>query len=153
MQDIMKKYFNLKGFLRGIGLVNALVAIDIYYFWYKFYAGKLFDIDELASLLPNFEGYYAWEVSFTIPDLITAFFMFVAGVFLLFSPFNKNWRFVLTLTSGAILFLGVLDFNYSINNGMYLLPIDFSKDLLAAGVGLPVLAIMNITLLWLVNKR
>lgn len=148
----MKKYFSLKNTLRLVGVLNFATAVGIWTFWHNFYAGKLFDKQELAQLIPNFDGYYAWEISFTIPDIITSIFMALASLLVFFVPTNKSAHFVLSITTGAILFLGILDFNYGISTGLYNLPIDFAKELLLTGIWLPCLALFNILILWLARK-
>ena len=66
--------------LKWIAIVNILVALDTLAFWIGFFTELTFPKEELSKLIPNFEGYYAWESSFVVPDSILAFITIFAAV-------------------------------------------------------------------------
>ena len=53
-------------------ILNIAVAIDTMFFWVGFFTETTFPIDELRPLINNFDGYYAWERCFVVPDTILA---------------------------------------------------------------------------------
>jgi hypothetical protein len=58
-----------------------------------------------------------YEHSFPLPDGLLAILMLVAGTLLLL---NNPWGSHLSLVAaGALVFLGVLDFSFNIQNGVY----------------------------------
>lgn len=59
-------------FWRLIMFGNLMVAVSLVIFWIAFYAELIFPIDVLSARTLHFEGYYAWETSFTVPDLVLA---------------------------------------------------------------------------------
>lgn len=151
MNKIWAFFWQNKISVRIIALINLAVAIDFWFFWWDFYHGKLFDSQALANVHPHFEGYMAWETSFTVPDMILSCVLLISALLLLKNHRSHIGRDCLLLASGALMFLGILDFNYSIHNGMYFLGMDYSLTLLSIGIGLPILSIANIIILF--NKR
>ncbi len=123
---------------------NLVVAVSIILFWVGFYTELIFPKDELARRIAHFEGYYAWESSFTLPDTILAMALFWSAFSLLRTPWHVASLALLSACSGALIFLGVLDFNYSVRNGMYLLGHPFSWMLLCLGLFLPLWGILNL---------
>jgi hypothetical protein len=72
----------------------------------------------LAPVAPP-EGYFVYERSFPLPDLLLAVTCIISGVMLLKqNPFGQT----LSLScAGALIFLGVLDFSFNFQNGIYTL--------------------------------
>jgi len=134
--------------LKWLAVINILVALDTMIFWFGFFTELTFPKEELASLIHNFEGYYAWERCFVVPDTILAFSAIYASLLLLKNQQNTFGRLLLSASAGAWMFLGVLDLTYGINNGMYTLGHPFSYTLLSIGIGLPIL---GVTTLWVLN--
>ena len=131
-------------FWRSIMFGNLMVAVSLVIFWIAFYAELIFPIDVLSARILHFEGYYAWETSFTVPDLVLAITLFWSAQRLLVSPYHVPALIVLSASAGAMMFLGILDFTYGIRHGMYELDHLFSWILLAIGLGLPVWGVLNI---------
>jgi len=130
-------------------ILNIATAFDTLGFWVGFFTETTFPIDELRPLIHNFDGYYAWERCFVVPDTVLALTTIFASAKLL-----KNQSYILGLlllaaTSGAWIFLGLLDFTYGITNGMYTLGHPFSYVLLSIGIGLP---IVGSATLWTLAK-
>eukprot|EP00565_Helicotheca_tamesis_P006354 CAMPEP_0185727096 /NCGR_PEP_ID=MMETSP1171-20130828/2884_1 /TAXON_ID=374046 /ORGANISM="Helicotheca tamensis, Strain CCMP826" /LENGTH=138 /DNA_ID=CAMNT_0028395593 /DNA_START=155 /DNA_END=571 /DNA_ORIENTATION=+ len=122
-------------------------AVGILLFWVGFYTEAIFPVDVLSTKIKNFDGYYAWESSFTVPDVIMAAFMIIACKRLLSDAMDVVGRLLLIACSGGVMFLGVLDFTYAIRNGMYELDHFFSYILLSIGLGLPPLSFATIYVL------
>lgn len=123
---------------RLILLGNLLVALLLVVFWIAFYTELIFPLDVLAERIRYFDGYYAWETSFTVPDLILAVALFWSAQRLLVNPAHASALVILSASAGAMMFLGVLDFTYGIRHGMYELDHLFSWILLSVGAGLPI---------------
>lgn len=122
----MKKISAMK-ILAGVYIIGAL---GIFLFWIEFYAGINFPVELMREKITHFDGYYAWERAFTIPDCILACCMIFGGVRLFRDQQDALALTVLKAASGACLFLGALDFNYSINNGMFTLNHTYSYSLM-----------------------
>lgn len=133
--------------LKWIAIINILVALDTIAFWVGFFTELTFPIDELRPLITNFDGYYAWESCFVVPDSILAIATIFASVTLLKEQKSPLGILLLGTCAGAWMFLGVLDFTYAINNGMYTLGHPFSYTLLSIGVGLPIISAITLTVL------
>lgn len=133
-------------FWRPAMYVNLTVAVTLVLFWLGFYTELIFPVEVLAERIRHFEGYYAWETSFTAPDLILAAALFWSAGRLLRSPNHALALIILSASAGAMMFLGVLDFTYGIRHGMYALGHPFSWILLAIGIGLPIWGATNIGL-------
>lgn len=123
----------------GILIINILVALNTLGFWVGFFTELTFPIDELAPLINNFEGYYAWERCFVVPDTILLIATLIAAKLLWKNQSEHLGRLLLTASAGGWIFLGVLDFTYGISNGMYTLGHPFSYTLLSIGIGLPIM--------------
>ncbi len=62
-------------------------------------------------------GFYVYEHSFPLPDGVLAIALFIAGYGLLKGkPYAKRLSL---LCAGALFFLGLVDFSFNIQNGMY----------------------------------
>lgn len=135
-------------------ILNIVISLDTLYFWIGFFNGFGFPIEELKPLINNFEGYYAWERSFVVPDTILFITTLYATIRLLKNQGNINALLTLAVTTGAWLFLGVLDFTYGSTNGMYTLGHEYSNTLLGVGVGLPITGSFTLwTLYRIINKN
>lgn len=132
-----------------IAAINIFVALDTLFFWFGFFTELTFPKEELSKLIANFDGYYAWESSFVVPDTLCAIATIYAASLILKNHNNLRATIMLATCSGAWLFLGVLDFTYAINNGMYTLGHPFSYTLLSIGIGLPIISTLT---LWVINK-
>jgi hypothetical protein len=93
-----------------IPILQIMTALGIVLFWIGFFT---------IGLAPETPPpcYFAFEHSFPLPDILLAFTIFSAAVLLL-----KGHRLGRTLSlasSGALIFLGLLDFSFNIQNGMY----------------------------------
>ena len=97
---------------RSLPVLAILTGIGLLLFWVGF-----FTID-LAPANPP-PGYFEYEHSFPLPDIILAAALIVAGTMMLRgSP--RGGRIAL-ICSGALIFLGLLDFSFNIQNGVYAL--------------------------------
>lgn len=143
------KLENLSRLLFWVAILNIMTALDTVGFWVGFFTETTFPIDELKPLIHNFEGYYAWERCFVVPDTILAIATLVASIRLLKNQGVLSAYLLLAACAGAWIFLGVLDFTYGITNGMYTLGHSFSYVLLSIGIGLP---IMGSFTLWALFK-
>jgi hypothetical protein len=138
---------------RVVAALNVLAALGIAHFWYDFHYGSAFPVEELAPKIPHFEGYYAWETAFLVPDALLAVALATGGVRLWGRPRDALARTILTAASGAALFLAVLDLNYALRNGMYALGHPFSLVLASVPLQLIPLALGTIVLLALRPRR
>lgn len=133
--------------LRWLAVAHVALAGVIALFWLAFYAEIIFQPDVLAPLIANFDGYYAWERAFTIPDLLLALSMAVGGLRLLRDDADQPAITLLLAASGACIFLGVLDFVYDSAHGMYNLGHVFSLALLAIALVMPPFGVLSILVL------
>jgi len=134
-------------------ILNIVTALDTLVFWFGFFTETTFPIVELKPLIHNFEGYYAWEKCFVVPDTILAITTLLASIRLLKNQGDLLGLLLITASAGAWIFLGVLDFTYAINNGMYTLGHPFSYVLLSIGVGLPIIGSMTLWTLYKVTQK
>jgi len=93
-----------------IPIFQIMTALGIALFWIGFFT---------IGLAPETPPpcYFTFEYSFPLPDILLAITIFLAAVLLL-----KGQRLGRTLalaSSGALIFLGLLDFSFNIQNGMY----------------------------------
>lgn len=133
--------------------LNVMAGINTLLFWVGFFTEFIFPKDTLKPLINNFDGYYAWERCFVVPDTLTACVAIFASV-LLFKKQNSIFGGVLlSAVAGAWIFLGVLDFTYAITNGMYSLGHWFSYILLSIGVGLPFVGFVTLYSLYAERKE
>jgi hypothetical protein len=143
------KLVNCSRLLFWVVVLNILTALNTMSFWIGFFTEITFPIEELKPLIHNFEGYYAWERCFVVPDTLLAIATLTAGIRLLRNQGDMQALFILGASAGAWIFLGVLDFTYGISNGMYTLGHSFSYTLLSIGIGLPIIGSFT---LWSLNK-
>lgn len=130
--------------IRWIALANAATAASVLLFWVGFHTEVIFPVELMSTRIENFAGYYAWETSFVVPDVIMAVATLLAAARLVGDPRDRLGTLVLAACAGSMMFLGVLDFTYDVSNGMYSLGHFFSWILLSIGVGLPILGVVTI---------
>jgi hypothetical protein len=97
--------------LKTIAVLELLTGIGIILFWIGFFTIGL------APENPP-QCYFAYEHSFPLPDIILSITMLASGILLL-----KNKKSGMTLSlvcSGGLMFLGILDFSFNIQNGIYM---------------------------------
>jgi hypothetical protein len=133
--------------MKALAIVTLIGALGIFLFWIEFYTGISFPIELMKEKIPHFEGYYAWETAFTVPDCILGCSMIFGAIRLFRNPQDALAVTLLKATSGACLFLGVLDFTYSIRNGMFLLNHYYSFSLILNVVFLIPFGLISLLLL------
>jgi len=100
---------NTKGHLL-IAWFSIITGIGIILFWIGFFTVGL------APETPP-EGYFVFEHSFPPPDCILAVTLIIAGALLIK---KRHTGILLSLVaSGGLMFLGILDASFNIQNGMY----------------------------------
>jgi hypothetical protein len=94
----------------AIPIFQIITAVGIVLFWIGFFT---------VGLAPETPPpcYFAFEHSFPLPDVLLAFTIFAAAVLLLTG--HRLGRTLSIASSGALIFLGLLDFSFNIQNGMY----------------------------------
>ena len=96
--------------LRTIAILELLTGVGLILFWIGFFTIGL------APKNPP-KGYMEYEHSFPLPDGLLAILLLVAGTLILLNiPVGRNLSLI---AAGALLFLGVLDFSFNIQNGVY----------------------------------
>ncbi len=94
----------------AIAILELLTAVGLILFWIGFFTMGL------APKNPP-RGYLEYEHSFPLPDGLLAVLLLVAGILLLLNnPLGGNLSLI---AAGALVFLGVLDFSFNIQNGIY----------------------------------
>ena len=96
--------------LRTIAILELLTGVGLILFWIGFFTIGL------APKNPP-KGYMEYEHSFPLPDGLLAVLLLAAGTLILLNiPVGRNLSLI---AAGALLFLGVLDFSFNIQNGVY----------------------------------
>jgi hypothetical protein len=93
-----------------IASFELLTALGLVFFWIGFFTIGL------APESPP-QCYFAYERSFPLPDLILAAALFISSR-LLFKR-KPSGRSLSLLCAGALMFLGILDLSFNIQNGIY----------------------------------
>jgi hypothetical protein len=101
----------IKG-LKTIAVLELLTGIGIILFWIGFFTIGL--APENPPLC-----YFAYEHSFPLPDIILSIAMLASGILLLKN--KKSGRTLSLICSGGLMFLGILDFSFNIQNGVYMI--------------------------------
>ncbi len=94
----------------AIAILELLTAVGLILFWILFFTVGM------APKNPP-PGYLAYEHSFPVPDGLLSILLLVAGIMLLLNnPLGVNLSLI---AAGALLFLGVLDISFNLQNGIY----------------------------------
>jgi len=94
----------------AIAILELLTAVGLILFWIGFFTIGL------APKNPP-KGYMEYEHSFPVPDCILAVLLIVAGILLILNiPLGRGLSLI---AAGALVFLGLLDFFFNIQNGVY----------------------------------
>lgn len=96
-----------------IALFQMLIALGILLFWISF-----FTLQPVVLTDPlKTEIYHAYEHAFVVPDLILTLLLLLAAINLLRRQ-QKGVVFTL-ISSGMLVFLGLLDFSFNLQQGIY----------------------------------
>lgn len=96
--------------LKTIAILEIGTAIGLVLFWTAFFTFGL------APENPP-TGFFEYEHSFPLPDGALAIGLFFGGYFLLKE--RPQGKLISLVCAGALLFLGLVDFSFNIQNGMY----------------------------------
>jgi len=96
--------------LKTIAVLELLTGVGLILFWIGFFT---------IGLAPKNPPpcYFAYEHSFPLPDIVLAIVLLAAGILLLSG--NPRGRKLSLVAAGALIFLGLLDFSFNIQNGVY----------------------------------
>ncbi|MDD5397955.1 MAG: hypothetical protein PHU70_02625 [Dehalococcoidia bacterium] len=96
---------------RLIASLEIVTGVGLILFWLAFFT---------VGLAPEKAPpcYFAYENSFPLPDGILAVLLLIAGILLMKS--NPAGRILSLVGAGALVFLGLLDFSFNLQNGIYL---------------------------------
>lgn len=95
-----------------IAILEIITAIGLVLFWIGFFTVGLAPENPPAC-------YMAYEHSFPMPDIILATMMLMGGILVLKEyPGGKT---ISHACAGALIFLGLLDFSFNYQNGIYLI--------------------------------
>jgi len=101
----------IKG-LKTIAVLELLTGIGFIFFWIGF-----FTIGFAPENPP--QCYFAYEHSFPLPDIILSIAILASGLLLLKN--KESGRTLSLVCAGGLIFLGILDFSFNIQNGIYLI--------------------------------
>ncbi len=93
-----------------IPILSIITAVGLVLYWIGFFTIGL------APANPP-EGYFAYEHSFPVPDIILAIVLLVGGILSLTGGAHSTT--LLVAGGGALVFLGILDISFNLQNGMY----------------------------------
>jgi hypothetical protein len=96
---------------KTIAVLELLTGIGIILFWIGF-----FTIGIAPENPP--QCYFAYEHSFPLPDIILSIAILASGILLLKN--KESGRTLSFVCSGGLMFLGLLDFSFNIQNGIYM---------------------------------
>lgn len=98
--------------LKTIAVLELLTGIGLILFWIGFFT---------IGLAPENPPpcYFAYEHSFPLPDIVLAIVLLASGILLLSG--NPRGRKLSLVAAGALIFLGLLDFSFNIQNGVYMI--------------------------------
>jgi hypothetical protein len=97
---------------RTIARLQLGTGIGLLLFWLAFFTVGL------APANPP-PGYFQFEHSFTVPDIILAVALIVAAMRGLRSADDPIAHVLSLVCAGALIFLGMLDVSFNLQNGMY----------------------------------
>ncbi len=97
--------------IKTIAIFELLTGIGLILFWIGFFT---------MGLAPENPPpcYFAYEHSFPLPDIILAIAMLASGMLLLKN--KESGMFLSLVSAGGLIFLGLLDFSFNIQNGIYM---------------------------------
>ena len=96
---------------KTIPVLEMITAAGLILFWIGF-----FTVGMAPESAP--ECYFAYEHAFPLPDLVLAMVLLASAILLLReSPLGKTLALV---AAGALIFLGLVDFSFNLQNGVYL---------------------------------
>jgi hypothetical protein len=96
--------------MKTISILQIITAVGLILFWLGF-----FTIGLAPEKAP--ECYFAYEHAFPLPDLLLAAALLAAGVLAI--KRNPLGQILALVAAGALIFLGLLDFCFNIQNGIY----------------------------------
>jgi len=96
---------------RLIASLEIVTSVGLILFWLAFFT---------VGLAPDKAPpcYFAYEHSFPLPDGVLAILLLVAGILLMRS--RPAGRPLSLVAAGALVFLGLLDFSFNLQNGIYM---------------------------------
>ena len=94
-----------------IPILEIVTAAGLILFWIAFFTVGL------APENPS-QCYFAYEHAFPLSDICLALLLLVAGILLLRQ--NRLGSTLSLIAAGALIFLGLLDFCFNLQNGIYL---------------------------------
>lgn len=118
-----------------VAIFELLLAAGILAFWTAFFTTDLVDIDDQHLK----EIYLVFERAFPIPDTYLTVILIIGGIGLLK---DKTFGYLFSLMGGAsLIFLGLLDVSFNVQNGMYLIGVgeavlNIAINLLCLGFGI-----------------
>jgi hypothetical protein len=94
-----------------IASLEIVTGVGLILFWLAFFS---------VGLAPDQAPpcYYAYEHAFPLPDGILAILLLIAGILLMRS--RPAGRTLSLIAAGALVFLGLLDFSFNLQNGIYM---------------------------------
>jgi hypothetical protein len=94
-----------------IASLEIVTGVGLILFWLAFFT---------VGLAPDQAPpcYYAYEHAFPLPDGVLAILLLVAGILLMRS--RPAGRTLSLIAAGALVFLGLLDFSFNLQNGIYM---------------------------------
>ncbi|MCP4120740.1 MAG: hypothetical protein GY751_03185 [Bacteroidetes bacterium] len=124
-----------------LAILEMGTASGLFFFWILFFA-----FDMTPSNPPP--GYFEYEHAFPLPDGMLAIALFIAG----YGLWNKKkyGMWLSFVCSGALIFLGLLDFSFNIQNDMY--RGTWMDAILNAGINIWAVAEGVVTIWWLQGK-
>jgi len=96
---------------RLIASLEIVTSVGLILFWLAFFT---------VGLAPDKAPpcYFAYKHSFPLPDGVLAILLLVAGILLMRS--RPAGRLLSLVAAGALVFLGLLDFSFNLQNGIYM---------------------------------
>jgi hypothetical protein len=128
----------IKG-LKTIASLELLTGIGLIIFWIGFFT---------IGLAPENPPpcYFAYEHSFPLPDIILSIAMLASGILLLKN--KASGRNLSLVCAGGLMFLGILDFSFNIQNGIYMtsavdLALNAFINVWCVGLGVAIVVLIN----------
>lgn len=95
---------------RVVPILEIATAGGLILFWITFFTVGL------APENPP-QCYFAYELAFPLPDICLALLLLTSGILLL--KHNQLGKVLSLVAAGALTFLGLLDFSFNLQNGVY----------------------------------